>query len=518
LLVIKSRGFITPESGTRKNVMSGFGDYDRYDGLGLAQLVRKHEVTPRELVEEAISRIERLNPQLNAVIHKMYDSARRAAEGNLPEGPFWGVPFMLKDLLALDAGVPMRLGSRFHQDFVPDHDSEMVRRFKAAGVIVVGRTNTPEYGLAPVTEPELFGPTQNPWNLARTSGGSSGGSGAAVAARMVPLAHGSDGGGSIRIPASCCGVFGLKPTRGRNPFGPDLGDAWHGLSCDHVLTRSVRDSAAMLDATAGPDVGAPYYAPPPDRPFLEEVGADPGKLRIAFTDQPLLPGVVHEDCVRGLEMTVALCRDLGHEMVEAAPEVDGHAFAQHFATLVYGETSAAIVEAQELQGRKATSRAFESTTWAAALLGNRVRAGEFAWAVRHLKSSARQIAPFFEKYDLLLTPTLARPPVVTGELQLRGIEALALNLLCRLNAGGPLHALSRLTSPADEIFAFIPFTPPFNATGQPAMSVPLYWSDKGLPIGMQFVGRYGDEATLFRLAGQLEQAKPWFDRSPPICG
>ncbi|MHC4519299.1 MAG: amidase [Planctomycetota bacterium] len=270
--------------------MRDFGDYEKYDGLGLAELVRKKEVSPAQLVEEAIARIERLNPQLNAVIHTMYDLARRAAEGELPEGPFRGVPFLLKDLMADYGGVPSRRGSRFHNDHVPDHDSEIVRRYKEAGVVILGKTNTPEYGLTPVTEPELFGPSNNPWDLSRTTGGSSGGSAAAVAARMVPMAHGNDGGGSIRIPASCCGLFGLKPTRARNPMGPDWDEAWYGLACDHILTRSVRDSAAMLDATAGPDLGAPYYAPPPSRPFLSEVGADPGRLRIGRSTAEHLPG------------------------------------------------------------------------------------------------------------------------------------------------------------------------------------------------------------------------------------
>jgi amidase len=498
--------------------MSGFSDYAKYDGLGLAELVRKREVTPAELVEEAISRIERLNPQINAVIHKMYDLARKAAEGGLPDGPFTGVPFLLKDLVAGYAGVPMRSGSRFHRDFVSDHDSEIVRRHKAAGLIVLGKTNTPEYGLVPVTEPELFGPSNNPWDLTRTTGGSSGGSAAAVAARMVPLAHGSDGGGSIRIPASCCGVFGFKPTRGRNPTGPDLAEGWQGLACDHVLTRSVRDSAAMLDATAGPDVGAPYYAAPPARPFLSEVGAEPGKLRIAFTSRPLLPAVVHEDCVKGVEATARLCQELGHEVVEATPEIDGGTFARAFFTMVCGETQAEIEESEVLLGRKATSQDFEPVTWVLDLLGHQVTAGEFSRAVRLLKRSARQIGQFFEEYDVLLTPTLAMPPVVTGALQPKEAEVRAMKVLGRLNAGGLLRVVANVDALAAQTFEFIPFTPVFNATGQPAMSVPLYWNDEGLPIGMHFVGRYGDEATLFRLAGQLEQAKPWFERTPPVCG
>jgi amidase len=498
--------------------MSGFSDYDKYDGLGLAELVRKKEVKPSELVEEAINRIERLNPQLNAVIHKMYDLARDAAEGDLPDGTFGGVPFLLKDLMAAYAGVPMRSGSRFCNDFVPDHDSEMVKRFKLAGLIIVGKTNTPEYGLMPVTEPQLFGPSNNPWDLTRTTGGSSGGSAAAVAARIVPLAHGNDGGGSIRIPASCCGLFGFKPTRGRNPLGPDLGEAWHGLACDHVLTRSVRDSAAILDATAGPDVGAPYYAVPPSRPFLDEVGADPGKLRVAFTSRPFLGDFVHEDCVKGLEATVKLCSDLGHEVLEAAPEIDGKEFARAFLTMICGETNTDIEEAEVLLGRKAKSRDFEPSTWAVNLLGRRCKAADFSKAIRLLQRSARQIGQFFEDYDVLLTPTLSMPPVVTGALQRQGTEAFVLKLLTRLNAGCLISAFRGIDALAGDVFKFMPYTPLFNATGQPAMSVPLYWSGEGLPVGMHFAGRYADEATLFRLASQLEQAKPWFDHVPPICG
>lgn len=496
--------------------MNDFNNYEQYDGIGLAELVRNKEVMPSELVETAISRIEKFNPQLNSVVHKMYDLAREAAEGDLPDGPFKGVPFLLKDLMAAYAGVPMRNGSRFYKDYVPDHDYELVRRFKSAGLIIVGKTNTPEYGLAPVTEPELFGPANNPWDVSCNAGGSSGGSAAAVAARMVPLAHGSDGGGSIRIPASCCGVFGLKPTRGRNPTGPDYGELWHGFACDHVLTRSVRDSAAMLDATAGPDVGAPYYAALPSRPFLNEVGEDPGRLRIAFTSKPFLQATVHEDCVKGLEEAVKLCKDLGHEMIEANPQIDRAAFTRAFLIVLCGEIRAAMEESEALVGRKATYSDFEPATWVIGLLGRKFRAAEFSRAVYMLQNSARQIGQFFEEYDILLTPTLAMPPVVTGALQIRGIKALAMKVLGRLNAGGLINAFAGIDSLAEEAFEFIPYTPLFNTSGQPAMSVPLHWNDAGLPIGMQFVGRYGDEATLFRLAAQLEQAKPWSARRPPI--
>jgi amidase len=496
--------------------LTAFPEYQEYDGLGLAELVRRNEVDPGELVEEAIARIERLNPKLNAVVHTLYEQARASAAGNLPQGSFAGVPFLLKDVMAALDGAPLCYGSRFCRDVVADHDSELVSRFKAAGVVIVGKTNVPEFGLAAVTEPELFGPTNNPWDLARTPGGSSGGSAAAVAAGMAPLAHGSDGGGSIRIPASCCGLFGLKPTRGRNPVGPDFGEVWHGLVCEHVLTRSVRDSAAMLDATAGPDVGAPYYAPPPRRPFLAEVGADPGKLRIAFSSELPGPGMVHPDCIKGLKTTLDLCRELGHEVEEASLPIDARAFTRAYLTVVCVETRAEMNEAEALLNRRATFKDFEAATWVIAILGKRITSTEFSSAIHYLQRCGRRIGRFFEQHDVLLTPTISKPPVPTGALQPTGIDALALRILGRLKSGRLLHAFAGIDRLTDQVFEFMPFTPVWNATGQPAMSVPLYWNDEGLPVGMHFASRYGDEATLFRLAGQLENARPWFDRRPAI--
>jgi amidase len=497
--------------------MTGFIDYDKYDGLGLSRLVRQKEVKSSELVEEAISRIERYNPRVNAVIHKMYEQARKAADQDLADGPFKGVPFLLKDLAAYYAGVPLCNGSRFFKDFVPDHDSELVKRYKAAGVIIIGKTNTPELGLAPVTEPELFGPSNNPWDLTRTTGGSSGGSAVAVATRMVPLAHGSDGGGSIRMPSSCCGVFGLKPTRGRTPLGPDFGELWRGLHCEHVITRSVRDSAAMLDATAGADTGAPYWAEPPERSFLSEVGEDPGKLRIAFTAKHFLGNTVDADCVKGLADTVKLCQELGHDVVEAALPIDGGDFARAFLAVVCVETAATIEEAEVHLNRKARFGDFELVTRAVSLLGRQYGAPEYSRAISLIQRIGRQVGEFFNEYDILLTPTLSMPPLVTGALRPKGGLAMAMRLLGRLNAGGIINKLGNVDKFSAQFFSFMPYTPLFNATGQPAMSVPLCWNDEGLPIGMQFVGRYGDEATLFRLAGQLEKARPWANRLPPIC-
>ncbi|MGC9348391.1 MAG: amidase [Anaerolineae bacterium] len=494
-----------------------FTDYIDYDALGLADLVRRGEVHPTELVEAAIERIERLNPTLNAVIEPTYDRARAAATGPLTSGPFTGVPFLLKDLLAPQAGVPMRAGSRLLRNFIPDHDGEIVRRYRAAGLLILGRTNTPELGLLPTTEPKLFGATHNPWDLARTPGGSSGGSAAAVAARLVPAAHGNDGAGSIRIPAACCGVFGLKPTRGRTPMGPDALDAWQGLAAHHVLTRSVRDSAAMLDATAGPEPGGIYCLGHPPRPFLQEVGADPGRLRIAFTTEPIMGTKMDRVCLEALAAAVKLCRELGHELVEVDPPLDGRAVASAMMIMIGGEVHADLEAAAAVTNRKASRRNVEAITWAAYLLGRETNAGAFASALRTLHQTGRKIAPFFERYDLLLTPTLAAPPPLLGELRPRPLENAALKLLGALNAGGLLRAAVDPDEVTQYLFDFIPFTPLANATGCPAISVPLHWTDQGLPIGIHFMAPFGDEATLFRLAAQLEEAQPWRDRTPPCA-
>jgi amidase len=391
-----------------------------------------------------------------------------------------------------------------------------VKRYRRSGVIVVGKTNTPEFGLTPYTEPELFGPTVNPWNTALTTGGSSGGSAAAVASGMVPWAGGGDGGGSIRIPASTCGIFGLKPTRGRTPAGPLAGEHWQGAAIEHCLTRSVRDSAAMLDAVSGPDVGAPYWAAPPDRPFLEEVGHAPGQLRIAFTSNPLLGHFVHDDCKAALADAVSLLESLGHHVVEAEPPADRDRFNRAFLTMVCGEVHADLMDAAQAIGRSATPADVEYTTWALNLLGGAISAGEFVHAEHYLRSSARRIGEFFESFDLLLTPTLSVPPFPTGSLQPPAHERALIKILGRLRAGNVLKMLGALEKSAEKVFDVIPWEPLFNVSGQPAMSVPLYWNAQNLPIGVHFVARYGDEATLFRVASQLEQARPWMNRRPPL--
>lgn len=495
-----------------------FAEYDQYDALGLAELVRAREVSAKELVVTAIERIEALNPQINAVVHRMYDEGLAAAESPTTEGPFGGVPFLLKDLLSLYAGAPTRNGSRIYQNFIAPIDSELVRRYKRAGVLILGKTNTPEFGLTPFTEPELFGPTRNPWDVTRTSGGSSGGAAAAVASGMVPMAGGGDGGGSIRIPASCCGIFGLKPTRGRTPTGPIEGELWEGAAIEHVLTRSVRDSAAMLDAISAPEPGSPYVTAPPVRPFRDEVGADPGRLRIAFTDRPLLGDVMHDDCKVALRETVALLESLGHTVVEASPPIDRDEFLRSFLLMVCGQAGADLIDAEVATGQRASPANVEIATWGLALLGRSYSAAAMAHARRHLERVARSIGRWFDGYeiDALLTPTLTTPPFVIGSLQPPSHELAALAVLGRMRAGVVLRAAGALEKAAKRVFDWIACPPVFNVTGQPAMSVPLAWSAEGLPIGMHFAARWGDEATLFRVAGQLETARPWFARRPPV--
>jgi amidase len=469
-------------------------DFAALDATAQAELVRSRQVKPIELVDAAIERVERVNPKINAIVTPMYDLAREAAKGSLPEGPFSGVPFLLKDLTAAYAGVPMSMGSRFLKGYTPAQDTTLVTRYKAAGLIVIGKANTPEFGLVPTTEPYLWGPCRNPWNTDRTTGGSSGGSSAAVAAGIVPMAHANDGGGSIRIPASCCGLFGLKPTRARNPLGPALGDVMNGLVAEHVVSRTVRDSAAVLDATAGPDVGDPYPAPPPERPFIEEVGADPGKLRIAFATKTLEGKTVHPDCVAAVQDAVELCQDLGHEVTEASPVIPWPLLVQSFTTMWAAGAAQGIDGLSLLSGRAPADDQLEPLTKVLAQTGRTASASAYLLAVTMMQTFSRTIARFFLDYDLWLTPTLAEPPLPLGSFDF---------------PDDPMQGFQRAAE-------FVPFTPTLNGTGQPAMSVPLYWNDEGLPIGVHFAARFGDEATLFRLAAQLEQARPWAGKRPPV--
>ncbi len=473
-----------------------FGAYERYDGLGLAELVRTGQVSPEELLEAAIDRIERRNPAVNAVVQRLYDEARAAIRAGLPDGPFTGVPLLLKDLVVLCAGTVTTHGSAFFRDAVADHDSELVARLKRAGLVLLGKTSSPEFGLTTSTEPRLHGPTRNPWNLEHSAGGSSGGAAAAVAAGMVPMAQASDGGGSIRIPASACGVFGLKPTRARTPFGPDLGEGWAGSSVAHAITRTVRDSAALLDATCGPDVGDPYWAPPARGPFLAEVGVEPGRLAISFTTRPWSDQPVDPECVAAVESAARLLMDLGHDVEEARPEWDEAGRARAAVTVIAAYTRASLDARERQVGRAATPDDVEPMTWPLAESGRTATAADLAAAVTTLHRTGRAAGRFFTRYDALLTPTMCRPPERLGVLAMSAATQEARDAYVKA------------------LFASIAFTAPFNGTGNPAMSVPLHWSAAGLPIGVQLVGGFGDEATLFRLAAQLEQARPWADRRP----
>ncbi|HVZ34267.1 MAG TPA: amidase, partial [Polyangiaceae bacterium] len=415
-----------------------YSEYARFDALELGRLIRTREISTIELTEWVIQAIERLNPTLNAVICRLDEDALRTAKAALPDGPLAGVPMFLKDLLSAYAGKPLTSGSRLYRDFIPTADAELVRRYKAAGLIISGKTNASEFGILPVTEPELFGPCRNPWNVDRTPGGSSGGSAAAVAAGIVPLAHGGDGGGSIRIPASCCGVFGLKPTRGRNPCGPDASEHWMGFAVEHVLSRSVRDSAAMLDVSAGPEPTSPYWAPPNPRPFLDEVGAPPGRLRIAFSTKPHLPGRVHADCIAAVHDAASLCENLGHHVEEASPEISGEEFALNFFLVVCASVAGGIREAEQELGRSVGPADLELPTWLLALLGRQFQSGDTVVALSGLQSAARKWMRFFSDYDLLLTPVLGAPPLAIGELRPKGAELIAQRTIARLKLGPAL--------------------------------------------------------------------------------
>jgi Asp-tRNA(Asn)/Glu-tRNA(Gln) amidotransferase A subunit family amidase len=475
--------------------MSGLGDYEKEDAVGLAQRVRVGDATPDALLAAATLRLEARDAAINAVPIRMLEEARRELQRGLPDGPLRGVPFLIKDLHAACAGVRMTNGSRLFEDFVPDRDSELVARYRRAGLVVFGRSASPEFGITTSTESVLFGPTRNPWRPSHSAGGSSGGAAAAVAAGILPAAHASDGGGSIRIPASCCGLFGLKPTRARTPVGPDRGEGWSGMSTAHAITRSVRDSAALLDATQGPEIGAPYWAPPPLRPYLDEVGADPGRLRIAVQAESFNGAATHPDCVAALRDASELCAALGHEVEWAPLEVDAQAFGSATQLIIAANLRAELVDRATALGRELRSDDVEPGTFALAEAARGSDVSEYARALVAIHAVGRRVAQFLEDFDVLLTPTMATPPLELGRLALTNPDT------------------GRLI---EDIGATVAFTQLFNASGNPAMSVPLHWNAQELPIGVQFAGRFGDEATLFRLAGQLEEARPWFERRPAL--
>ncbi|WDE09167.1 amidase [Thalassomonas viridans] len=498
--------------------MSGFKEYHQYDGLGLAELVRTKQVTARELLTEAIRRAEIVNPKINAINNFLFELAQQSLN-HLPEGIFTGVPFLLKDLFSDVQGVITSNGSKAYNNYLPPKDSELVSRYKASGVNIFGKTNTPEFGLMGITEPEAFGPTRNPWNTSLTSGGSSGGSAAAVAARIVPLASGGDGGGSIRIPAAHCGLFGLKPSRGRTP---DVGgEHWDGASCEHVLSLSVRDSAAMLDQIQGPGIGAPYVIKPPELSYLAVLDTPLKQLRIAFTTQAPYGGTVALECIRAVEHSAALLADLGHHVEEKTPDFNGDMLLNSYLTMYFGHTAADIVDLKRLLGAEAV-KDLEDNTRFLALMGQCLSASDYVSAKRDWFAIKQQMDLFHQDYDLLMTPTTACPPVAVGSLAMSGIKKMQTRLAVAAGAGmAGLCKKVLLDITKDEARKNLdktPFTQLANLTGQPAMSVPLYWSEDNLPIGIQFVAPYGDETTLFKLAAQLEQAQPWRAKMPDIVG
>ncbi len=479
--------------------MSSLADDTRWlDATAQAELVTSGKVTPLEMVNAAIERVERYDGALNALTYRWFDSARQLASSReLPEGPFRGVPYLLKDLYAAEAGKPLSNGSKAYKaaDYVSTEDTTLVSRYKASGLISIGRSNSPEFGSVPVTEPEAWGPTRNPWDLSRTPGGSSGGSAAAVAAGIVPIAHASDGGGSIRIPASCCGLVGLKVSQGRISMGPYRDES--NLGVEHCVSRSVRDSARLLDATHGPGIGDVIIAPTPRRPFIEEVGADPGRLRIGLLDFNPRGGDVHADCVEGVHKTAKLLESLGHHVEPGFPEIfSDNEIGRAFSMLWSTNMGTAIRRFSEALGREMTPDDIEAMNWAQAEFAKGVSGVDFSLAQASSIQFRRAIQSWWSQgWDLLLTPTLSAPPLPIGSMP-----------------NNPERPMTPLMTAG----AWVSFTSQFNISGQPAISLPLHRNADGLPIGMQLVAAYGREDLLIRVASQLEQAAPWAHLTPNL--
>jgi amidase len=471
-----------------------FADYVSHDAIGLAGLVRSGDTSADELLDIAIARIEKVNPAINAVVDIFVDKARQAIARGLPDGPFAGVPFMLKDLFIDLAGTTTTSGAVFLKDTVAKRDSTVAERYKAAGLVIFGRTHSCEFGGTPTTESKLYGITRNPWNLDYSAGGSSGGSSAAIAAGIVPAANGSDAGGSIRSPASACGLFGLKPTRGRAPLGPARFDGGGGIATVHALTRSVRDSAALLDAVAGPELGASYASPAQSRPFLDEVRHEPRRLRIAVMPHSLSGGEIAPDCVAATADAAALCQQLGHIVEDASSSVDAELYLRTRQVLKGAAAVTGIHAAERALGRQATDHDFEAATWEAYRGGQTITGEDVMRAREAMFTLHQQVAQFMTGYDMILSPTTGTGPFRVGTMGAELVDEVA---------GASRRRLSTFTALA-------------NMTGQPAMSVPLFWNTANLPVGVQFWGRFGEEAILFQLAGQLERARPWFNRLPAM--
>jgi amidase len=491
-----------------------FDEYRNFDALGLAGLVKKGEVTAAELLEIAIQRTEQVNPAINAVIHRMYDEGRQLTMAMDKNSPFAGVPFLVKDLGLEVKGHPLMIGTKGYRGYISGADSFLVQQFRQAGLVLFGKTNVPEFGLTPYTEPALYGPTRNPWDTTRSAGGSSGGSAAAVAAGITPIATASDGGGSIRIPASCNGLFGLKPGRGRLSLGHLKGEMWSGAIMEGCVSRSVRDSAAFLDAFAIHAPGDPFQIAPPVRPYLDEVTIDPPKLRIGWSTNHLLGHAIDADCITAVKEAVILLESLGHIVEEVKLPFEKEDLTEVFLMMVFGELSADLTDLEKHLGRRIRPGDVEDNTYALGLLGRTYSARDYAIQRRRWNDIARRSGLFHQQYDILLTPTVSTPPFPIGALQPTATERRLVKLVNTFGLGSLLKA--SVGDLAEKVFGYIPFTPFANLTGQPAMSVPLYWNSQQLPVGVMFSADTAREDLLFRLAGQLERAKPWFNQLPAL--
>jgi amidase len=471
-----------------------FDEYRKQDATALAGLIAKGELDAKSVLEVAIARAEQVNPAIIAIVHKQYDQARKTVATRLPAGPFAGVPYLIKDLGFFEKGEPATYGSQLYAGFVADHDSAYVRRCKKAGLVFMGRSSSPEFGLSPNTEPRLYGSCKNPWNLAHSAGGSSGGAAAAVIAGVVPMAHATDGGGSIRIPAAHCGLFGLKPSRGRISMAPDAGEGWGGMSVGHVVSRSVRDSARMLDCTAGYEPGDPYTAPPPAGSFGDAIGRPPRKLKVAVMHRDHRGVKLHAECLRAVQGAAKLCQSLGHIVEEADPGIDLVALRQRTSAIAAANSARALRLRWLSLGRQPNANEVEAATWQFYHHGTKVTGIEYVEAIAAMHAAGRKMAAFLANYDVILSTVVGGPPPPLGYFNMNGDVATF----------------------SERVNEYLGVTPVHNATGTPAMSVPLHWTADGLPVGVHFAGRYGEEGTLLQLAAQLEMAQPWFDRVPTL--
>lgn len=492
-----------------------FSEYRNYDATGLAGLVKSGQVTADELLDVAITRAAEVNPYINALHTPFHDFSRQRAKELDKSLSFSGVPFLLKDLQHALKNYPMANGSAACQNNMPMQNASIVDRYLDSGLLPFAKTTTPEFGLLAITEAEAYGPTRNPWNLERTPGGSSGGSAAAVAAGIVPMASANDGGGSIRIPASNCGLFGLKPSRGRVPVGPYYGEVWMGASADHVLTRSVRDSAIMLDALHGQDIGSPFEIKPAEIPYADVIKQSPNKLTIAYSIDSPIGTDVDQCCIDAVLNTVKLLENMGHHVEEAKPDYNGMQLAQDYLMLYFANVAATVRGIRKQQGKAAVKK-LEAITRTLATLGETISAGEFYQSKQNWNTYSRSMGEFHSKYDLFLTPSVAMPAVKIGENAPNPIELFALGMSNRMGLGKLLLKSGLIEKMARDNLRPNPFSQLPNLTGQPAMSVPLHWTEDNLPIGAQFIAPVGAEGLLFQLATQLEEANPWFERTANI--